>query len=443
MWQSLFLFDMTFWLYLAAFIVYVLYVFVKRPSVEPAVAGPPLDSPLARSSPGSDLSRGEPPPCSPPGTIICLSVMVWVFNAEEKVLPVIRRHSILKRACASMRTEERIVVGARRNIIAVWCLFAGLLGCAAVGSSEILVYEDSRLKVSVVPDPSVDASDLSTRHDHPMQLASDQVFRILSGVGVERSRGLLVSMVLGPHHEAAFSREDLTVLAPKISIALSRASSKDRVSVVLSRMAPSKTPETLEWALWGQGGNLFVVLTRHQLTMAPQQAELSSALQGGATRGPGVARDLPGDLAVGFSSPEYVVALEPTLATQLFGNPHAHVVIDYRRFLANARPVAQISDHRPTLPSDQTVRAQDRSAMPTGEAADGARGSAESSRGMQALSERVKTLETQVNDLLGVVKQLTKELAESNRALTARDEEIRTLKGQVKPAERQRKPSAP
>jgi cytochrome c-type biogenesis protein CcsB len=42
--HSLFLFDMTFWLYLAAFALYVLYVFVKRPSVKLAVAGPTLDS---------------------------------------------------------------------------------------------------------------------------------------------------------------------------------------------------------------------------------------------------------------------------------------------------------------------------------------------------------------------------------------------------------------
>lgn len=320
-------------------------------------------------------------------------------------------------------------MSAMRNIITVWCLFAGLLGCSALGPSEILVYEDSRFKVSVVPDPSVDTSKASTRHDHPMQVTSDQIFRILSGVGVERSRGLLVSMVLGPHHESAFSQEDLIVLGPKISTALSRATSKDRVAVVLSRMSPSKTPETLEWALWGQGGNFFVVLTRHQVIMAPQQSELSSALQGGATRGAGVTHDLPGDLAVGFSYPEYVVALEPTLTTQLFGNPHAHVVIDYRRFLADARSVAQISDRRP--PS------------PTHEASAGNTGPLETSRDTQGLSERVRTLETQVNDLLGVVKQLTKELAESNRALTARDEEIRTLKGQVKPSDRQRKSSLP
>jgi cytochrome c-type biogenesis protein CcsB len=42
--RSLFLFDMTFWLYLAAFALYVLYVVVKRPSVELALAGPSLVS---------------------------------------------------------------------------------------------------------------------------------------------------------------------------------------------------------------------------------------------------------------------------------------------------------------------------------------------------------------------------------------------------------------
>jgi hypothetical protein len=339
--------------------------------------------------------------------------------------------------------KERKNMSAMRNIVTAWCLFAGLSGCALLGSSESLVYEDARFKVSIVSDPSVDASQTSTRHDHPLQVTPDQVFRILSGVGVERSRGLLVSMVLGPHHESAFFREELTVLAPKIATALSRASSKDRVVVTLSRMGPPKTSEILEWALWGQEGNLFVVLTRHQLLMPPQQAQLASALQGGFTRGPGVTRDLPGDLAVGFSYPEYVVALEPTLTTQLFGNPHAHVVIDYRRFLAEARPIVQAPGRQAISFGPDQGRALDRSAQSPGEAPVGNVGPVESSGDMQSLSERVKTLETQVNDLLGVVKQLTKELAESNKALAARDEEIRTLKGQAKPPDRQRKPSAP
>jgi hypothetical protein len=316
------------------------------------------------------------------------------------------------------------IVMRRTRKLSVWCcIFAGLAGCAALASSDLVLYEDARFRVSVAQDPTVDPAKSSTWHDHPMQITSDQVVRILSGVGVERSRGLLVSMVLGPQHEAAFSAEELAVLAPKISAGLLRASSKDRVSVALSRTSPSKVPENFEWALWGQGGNLFVVLTRHQIIMDRQRSELSSTLQGGATRGPGVAQDLPGDLAVGFSYPEYVVPLEPTLATQLFGNPHAYVAIDYRRFLSDGRPSA--------TPVDKVSRGQDSSG--TGASARTALSGDSASTGLpsaeiHALSERMKTLETQVNDLLGVVKQLTKELAESNKALAAREDELRALR---------------
>lgn len=318
-----------------------------------------------------------------------------------------------------------------RNISGIWCLLAALLGCAALGSSEVLVYEDSRLKVSVVPDPSVDASDSSTRHDHPMQLTSDQIFRVLSGVGVERSRGLLVSMVLGAQREPGFSREELAILAPQVSAGLSRASSTDRVSVIVSRAASAKTPEVLEWAVWIQGETLHVRLVRHQVVSSRQQSELTSTLEGAASRGPGVSHDLPGDLTVGFSYPEYLVAIEPPLATELFGNPHAHVAIEYRRFLSVPSPKAQYSERTPsTSVAGQASHIQSELGVSrlVDETSVGNAGGDKPSKNVQAVAERVKTLETQVNDLLGVVKQLTKELAESNKALAMRDEELRVLK---------------
>ena len=40
--RSLFLFDMTFWLYLAALVLYVGYLFAKRPSLQLAPAGHPV-----------------------------------------------------------------------------------------------------------------------------------------------------------------------------------------------------------------------------------------------------------------------------------------------------------------------------------------------------------------------------------------------------------------
>ena len=39
--RSLFLFDMTFWLYLAAFSLYIAYVFVRKPAMQLAAAGHP------------------------------------------------------------------------------------------------------------------------------------------------------------------------------------------------------------------------------------------------------------------------------------------------------------------------------------------------------------------------------------------------------------------
>src|SRR5579885_2400481 len=40
--KSLFLFDMTFWLYLAALIMYVAYIVAKRPTMQLAAAGHPI-----------------------------------------------------------------------------------------------------------------------------------------------------------------------------------------------------------------------------------------------------------------------------------------------------------------------------------------------------------------------------------------------------------------
>jgi hypothetical protein len=42
--KSLFLFDMTFWLYLAALALYIAYLFVRRPVMQFAPAGHPVEA---------------------------------------------------------------------------------------------------------------------------------------------------------------------------------------------------------------------------------------------------------------------------------------------------------------------------------------------------------------------------------------------------------------
>src|SRR5678816_1277033 len=68
--RSLFLFDMTFWLYLAAFLLYVAYMVARRPVLQLAPAGHPIDYPSLDS--GWAVSIGQV------ATII--TVFGWMVN---------------------------------------------------------------------------------------------------------------------------------------------------------------------------------------------------------------------------------------------------------------------------------------------------------------------------------------------------------------------------
>jgi predicted nucleic acid-binding Zn-ribbon protein len=50
---------------------------------------------------------------------------------------------------------------------------------------------------------------------------------------------------------------------------------------------------------------------------------------------------------------------------------------------------------------------------------------------VQALSDRVKVLETQVTDLLEIVKRLTGSLEEARKALAAKESELRAKEEQI------------
>ena len=72
--RSLFLFDMTFWLYLAAFALYVAYVFARKPAMQMAVAGHPAES----SSFTTESDQGWAVQIGQVATII--TVFGWMMN---------------------------------------------------------------------------------------------------------------------------------------------------------------------------------------------------------------------------------------------------------------------------------------------------------------------------------------------------------------------------
>lgn len=69
--KSLFLFDMTFWLYLAALVLYVSYLMVRRPSMQWAPAGHPVEA-FGQAEPGWAGQLGQ--------VATMVTVFGWVVN---------------------------------------------------------------------------------------------------------------------------------------------------------------------------------------------------------------------------------------------------------------------------------------------------------------------------------------------------------------------------
>jgi cytochrome c-type biogenesis protein CcsB len=81
--RSLFLFDMTFWLYLAAFSLYIAYVFARKPAMQMAAAGHPGGSFTTESDQGWAVQIGQV------ATII--TVFGWMVNTAALFMRAMER----------------------------------------------------------------------------------------------------------------------------------------------------------------------------------------------------------------------------------------------------------------------------------------------------------------------------------------------------------------
>jgi hypothetical protein len=310
------------------------------------------------------------------------------------------------------RKDNAFVKPLRLVALAVW-ITGTLLACSAARS----LYQDDAVTVALIPD----ATEL--RHDHPVQLEVQQIKLLLEGVAVERSPGIVASLFYSRKREPAFQPAEIEVLAPPVQAALAQVTPTQRVLFSITRKA-SQVPEKTDWELWINHQLLHLFLARHHLIVDRRQAELTATLESAFTRDPGTPRDLPNDLRVLFVPEEYIVSQNPTLTAQLTGTPQTHVVIDYRGYLVDLEKRKQLPPARGTSAA---------APRPGGVAMESSKAQATQSDRVEpetdaGLKERVKTLESQMNDLLGVIKQLSTQLAEVNKTLGARDEEIKALK---------------
>ena len=297
-------------------------------------------------------------------------------------------------------------------------ILTGLSGCGWFGTASRTVYQDDTLRVFLEADPTV-TSGRSVPNDHPVSLDTTQLSLLLRGVEVERPPGLLKSLVSGPTREAAFSKDEIMALAPQLKEAFAQASSKERVSFALMRSSSAQGAELTEGAVWVRGRGFHFLLNRYRSPTDKKWAGIPGPYDSAFARGKLTPPEVRPDFTVLFSLESYVIKQEPGLATEMFASPETELVIDYQRFFTDARKApektlvaAPAEDRRGAMGSSATAVA------PAGEG---------DMATVRALTDRLNRLESQVTDLLDIVKRLTSSLEEARRALAEKDKEIRTL----------------
>ena len=124
-------------------------------------------------------------------------------------------------------------------------LFTGitlsLSACATGPDLDLTIHESERGAVYVERFP-----DRSFRASHPMTLSTDTMARVLRGVVVKDSRGLLGNLVAGkPEAVRAFRDEDVEYLAPLLVEGLTRAASDQQVGFHVIRIGTLNSPQSV------------------------------------------------------------------------------------------------------------------------------------------------------------------------------------------------------
>ena len=211
----------------------------------------------------------------------------------------------------------------------VWCSLVALLIGGCVGAPEVRsVYEDPRTSVRLQED-----LESSPPHSHPVSLSPVQMARVLAGVRVVEERYAVHELVAGSAPAlAAFSAEEIRVLAPALSRAFSMAKPNELVTFYRRVTNDAVGLAYTSGGLFLHGGHLYIVLANYRqppsdvmrrgipaYEMDPIDDPLLSLLRGkyAISFDPQVAEVHPvtGDWVWSYPDPGKVVIVDAVLAT--------------------------------------------------------------------------------------------------------------------------------
>jgi len=138
---------------------------------------------------------------------------------------------------------------------------AVLTACAVPQVPARVVYEDPVNFVRLEPDPTALVELPETLHSHPLVISNDLMVEVLKGFAA-RDRRIFVQIWISGEAplEPVFTEDEITLLAPRLVEALTRAKPDERVTFYLSRPQTSIKREITSGGLYVRGTALHFIL---------------------------------------------------------------------------------------------------------------------------------------------------------------------------------------
>lgn len=143
------------------------------------------------------------------------------------------------------------------DLIRLGCILAGwwVTGCGA-GPAPVIIYEDTQTSVRLQFDP-----ESGSGHSHPVSITSEQMSTILRGI---RTKGRDVvagfGLLADVQGTAAFSTQDVALLAPKLSRALRKASPKDLATFYVVKVEAGQGAVITSGGVFVRKERLYIIL---------------------------------------------------------------------------------------------------------------------------------------------------------------------------------------
>src|SRR5262245_13060186 len=142
----------------------------------------------------------------------------------------------------------------------------GLIGgCRPRQFTTVTIYDNPNAYVRLEFDRTVTKG---TEHSHPISLKPEQISAVLSGVRIHEPIALVQGDLLQRDHipriHPAFTNKEITLFAPLLALALSKATPEEVVTFYQTRNISAITREVTSGGLFVQGDELHLILANYR-----------------------------------------------------------------------------------------------------------------------------------------------------------------------------------